>query len=721
MELKNPIPDSRTQWTVEPTDSALLGAEVLRHGVRFGVYSRHARRILIALFREGDVDPVQVLPLPSCHGHVFQGFIPGLKPGWLYGFHAEGPFDPKQGQRFNPKKFLIDPYARALHGKFLNPEGVLAGYAPDVEDADLFLDHRPSHPFMPKCVITESRFDWQDVRPPELTRDRLVIYEMHVRGFTAHESSKVAFPGTFLGVIEKIPHLKSLGINAVELLPVHAKHSEELLTRRGLSNYWGYNTAAFFALDPVFGSGKYPGCEIDEFKLMVRELHRAGIEVLLDVVYNHSAEGNELGPTLSLRGLDNRSHYSLTGSEEAPFRHYRNHTGCGNTLDFGNPAVVKLTLDSLRYFVEEFHVDGFRFDLATVLGREGGGAFDPAASFFTAAAQDPALRKTKLISEPWDLDTYALGRFPDGWMEWNGAFRDVTRRWVRGDSHALGELRERLEGSPDLYEPRGREPWSTVNFVTCHDGFTLRDLVSYEHKHNEANGEDNWDGTNENLSSNGGHEGEGATVEVEALRDRQIRNAILLAVLARGTPMLLGGDEFRRTQGGNNNAYCQDTPVSWYDWSHVEAQSKFVRFFQQVLAWRNKIGISNTWESVSNRGWGRCWQGWDAAGRPWPEDSVPHTRHAAFLLREPTEGPFQNRVEPGENSLQAYLLLNSEGEEKVFNLPALPPSWHWIRVVDTALASPQDIEPAGKGFSLPVGDRYPVVSHSSVLLLLSKF
>ncbi len=694
MESKTPSSGPRPRWTIEPSSSPELGAQVLPDGVRFGVYSRYARRIHVAIFREDAVEPEAVLPLPSCHGHIFQGFVPGLRPGSLYGFYAEGPFDPRQGLRFNPRKLLLDPYARALRGIFRNSGGVLSGHVPDVQDGDLFLDHRPSHAFMPKCVIAESRFDWEDDAPPRIPRDQMRMYETHVRGFTAHPSSGVAAPGTFAGLAEKIPYLKLLGVNAVELLPVQAKYSEDILVSKGLSNYWGYNTAAFFALEPGYGSGSGPGSEIDEFKSMVRELHRAGIEVILDVVYNHSAEGAELGPTLSFRGLDNRSYYALTGPEDAPLRSYRNQTGCGNMLDFGSPVVVRLALDSLRYLVEELHVDGFRFDLATVLGRQGGGAFDPNAPFFAAIAQDPVLRRVKLIAEPWDLEAYAVGGFPEGWMEWNAGFRDITRRWVCGDGGTLGALRDKLEGSPELYEASGREAWSSVNFATCHDGFTLRDWASYDLKHNQANGEDDRDGSNDNSSWNCGHEGDPADAGVESLRQRQTRNLLLLTALARGTPMWLGGDEILRTQQGNNNAYCQDNPLSWRDWSAVDAQAGFLRFFCEVVNWRKELDVRNVWDSIPDRAWRRCWQGWDSAGRPWPEDKPPQSRHAAFLLRGvPTEGAVASAVDPGENDSLLYLLLNTEDEEKIFNLPPLPPPWGWCRIADTSLPSPDDISP----------------------------
>ncbi|HAO99044.1 MAG TPA: glycogen debranching enzyme GlgX, partial [Fibrobacteres bacterium] len=610
-----------------------------------------------------------------------------------------------------------DPYARALHGTFRNPEGVLAGHLPGIEDGDLFLDHRPSHSFMPKCVVTQSRFDWQGDRPPAIPRERLKIYEMHVRGFTADPSSGVAHPGTFSGLIEKIPHLKSLGINAVELLPVHAKYSEDVLVNKGLSNYWGYNNAGFFGLETSYGTRSAPGCEIDEFKLMVRELHRAGIEVILDVVYNHTAEGTELGPTLSWRGLDNHSYYALTGPEDAPLRHYRNHAGCGNILDFGRSVVVRMALDSLRYFVEEFHVDGFRFDLATVLGRQNGNQFEASGPFFAAIAQDPVLRRVKLIAEPWDMEAYAVGRFPDGWMEWNGGFRDTLRRWVKGEAGTLSALRDKLEGSPELYEGHGREAWSSINFVTCHDGFTLRDLVTYEHKRNEANGESNWDGSSANFNWNCGHEGEGGGEAVEALRQRQARNLLLLNVLARGVPLLLGGDETLRTQSGNNNAYCQDNAVSWHDWNLTETQTGFLRFFREALAWKDDVGILNTWAFVPNRAWGRCWQGWDSNGKPWPAEHVSETRQAAFLLRPlAVHGKFSVQIESGEEGPWFYLILNTENEEKVFRLPALPPPSRWALAVDTAKSSPDDIQPVGHPKEIPFVDRYVTMPYSSVLL-----
>ncbi len=716
-------PPSGTPLTITSCRTDHLGAEVLPNGVRFAVHSEHAHGIHVALFPPGTPqhgEPAAVLPLPDCRNHVFMGFVPGIGPGWQYGFHAEGPFDPRHGHRFNPRKFLIDPYARALTGRFRNEDGVLCGHVPGAGlDADLMRDHRPSHTFMPRGLIVDDTFDWQGVDAPDIGREELVIYEVHVRGFTRDPSSGVSAPGTFTGLIEKIPYLKSLGVNAVELLPVHAKYSEDLLRERGLSNYWGYNSASFFALEPSYGTGRTPGCERDEFKTMVRELHRAGILVLLDVVYNHTAEGNERGPTLSLRGLDNRSYYALTGPEEEPARFYLNHTGCGNTVDFGSPPVVRLVMDSLRYFAAELRVDGFRFDLATVHGRRGPHDFTADAPFFTAAAQDPVLNRSILIAEPWDVSTHGTGRFPRGWLEWNDDFRDVARRWVRGDHGLPAVMLEKLEGSPALYAPARREPWTSVNFVTAHDGFTLRDLVTYGHKRNLANGEDNRDGSSENHNWNCGHEGPGGGPDVGMRRARQVRNLMMLTLFARGTPMLLGGDEFLRTQDGNNNAYCQDNAVSWFDWSRTRPGSEgaaFLRFTREAIAWRRLCGPQGHPGASRGRTWERHWQGFTAAGKPWPPDQPPSDRHAAFMMHAArSHNAWLPVFNPGPDPL-LYLLLNGEDEAVMFYLPALSAGWEWRRVADTSLPSPEDIATAGDGALLAEADRYPIAPRTVALL-----
>ncbi|HLU69201.1 MAG TPA: glycogen debranching protein GlgX, partial [Fibrobacteria bacterium] len=651
--------------------------------------------------------------------HVFMGFVPGIGPGWQYGFHAEGPFDPRHGHRFNPRKFLLDPYARALTGTFRNEDGVLCGHVPGAgQDADLMRDHRDSRPFMPHGLIVDESFDWQGVEAPDIGRDELVIYEVHVRGFTRDPSSGVSAPGTFTGLIEKIPYLKSLGVNAIELLPVHAKASEDLLQERGLSNYWGYNSASFFAVEPSYGTGRAPGCELNEFKTMVRELHRAGMLVLMDVVYNHTAEGGERGPTLSFRGLDNRSYYSLTGPDDAPARYYRNYTGCGNTIDFGSAPVIRLVMDSLRYFAAELRVDGFRFDLATVQGRRGDQDFSADAPFFTAAAQDPVLNRSILIAEPWDVAAHGTGRFPRDWLEWNDDFRNVIRRWVRGDHGLPAALQEKMEGSPALYAPARREPWASVNFVTAHDGFTLRDLVTYERKHNRANGEKNRDGSGDNQNWNCGHEGPGGGPHVATLRARQVRNLMLLTLFARGTPMLLGGDEFLRTQCGNNNAYCQDNAVSWFDWSLMRRGTEgdaFLRFTREAIAWRRLCGPPGH-GSAQTRAWDPCWQGFTAAGKPWLPDQPPTDRHTALMMHAiPVDNARPPVFDPGRDPL-LYLLLNSGDEAVMFYLPTLSAEWEWQCVADTSRPPPQDILPAGEGAPLDEPGRYRVIPRSLVLL-----
>ncbi len=458
---------------------------------------------------------------------VWHAFVHGVRPGQLYAYRVRGPFDPARGHRFNEHKLLLDPYARAFFGKAQNRDNLLLGYDASSPERDMSIDRRDSAGAMPRCIVVDDSFDWQGVEPPDIPLDRLVIYEVHVKGFTAHPSSKVSHPGTYLGFIERIPHLVRLGINAVELLPVHENQVEDFLTGRGLTNYWGYSTIGFFAPESTYSTGRTLGGQVAEMKTLVRELHRAGIEVILDVVYNHTAEGNELGPTLSFKGIDNSIYYALAGPDEQPGRHYMNPTGTGNALDLGQPAVMRMVMDSLRYWAEVVHIDGFRFDLASVLGREDG-AFRRSAAFFDAVSQDPVLQRVKLIAEPWDLGTYQVGNFPVDWSEWNGRFRDTVRRFAKGDGDQVPDLARRLTGSADLYGDDGRSAYASVNFVTCHDGFTLADLVSYDRKHNEANLEDNRDGTDDNSSWNCGVEGETADPAVLQLRRQLVKNHLCL-------------------------------------------------------------------------------------------------------------------------------------------------------------------------------------------------
>ncbi|WP_372515905.1 glycogen debranching protein GlgX [Streptantibioticus silvisoli] len=545
-------------------------------GTGFAVWAGEAEGVELCLFDEAGAETR--LWLPECTDGVRHGFVPGIRPGQAYGFRAHGRWDPWTGARFNPAKLLLDPRARAVDGDFAatGPDGLPPaswyGHArdwPDREVADTVRDNRDSAPDLPRSIVVADPADplVPDAERPGTAWADTVLYELHVRGFTMrHPDVPEALRGTYAGLAHPavIEHLTGLGVTAVELLPVQQFAHEEHLVRRGLRNLWGYNTIGFFAPHAAYCSSGSRGEQVTEFRRMVRALHAAGLEVILDVVYNHTAEGGECGPTLSLRGLGNRAYYHL-GDDR---RRYDDHTGCGNTLDAGNPVALRLITDSLRYWVERMGVDGFRFDLASALTRTGGEP-DMAAPFLAALAQDPVLRRVKLIAEPWDTgpDGYRAGAFPPGWSEWNDRFRDTVRDFWRGARPGLADVGYRLSGSSDLYDWGGRRPAASVNFVTAHDGFTLRDLVSYDHKHNEANGEDNRDGTDDNRSWNHGAEGESDDPAITALRTRQIRNLLATLLLAPGTPMLVAGDEMGRTQGGNNNAYCQDDATSWVDWS----------------------------------------------------------------------------------------------------------------------------------------------------------
>ncbi len=541
-----------------------LGATLTPNGVNFAVYSRHAEEVSLALFDTSDGTATDIIRLEHRDRFVWHAHVAGVTSGQLYGYTARGPYQPRQGLRFNDDKLLLDPYAKAVTGKFRNIDNLLLPYDPSA--GELTPDRRRNWPIVPKAIVIDDRFDWDSVSSPDLGLEKLVIYEVHVKGFTAHRSSGVSLPGTYLGFIEKIPHLTRLGVNAVELLPVHEYYVDDFLVEKGRTNYWGYNSVGFFAPELSYGTGRSPGCQVTEFKTLVRELHRAGIKVILDVVYNHTGEGNEMGPSLSFRGIDNPSYYALAGPHDAPLRYYMNYTGCGNSLNFDSPPVIRLVMDSLRYWVDVMRVDGFRFDLASVLGRGEQGHFQSSASFFDAVAQDPVLNRVIMIAEPWDIGTYQVGNFPVDWSEWNGRFRDTMRCFAKGDTGQAAEMGRRLTGSADLYGDDGRSAYNSINFITCHDGFTLHDLVSYNNKHNEQNGEHNQDGSNDNNSWNCGVEGDTDDPGVRALRLQMMKNHACHLLFASGTPMILGGDEFARTQHGNNNAYCQDNDISWFDW-----------------------------------------------------------------------------------------------------------------------------------------------------------
>ncbi|WP_186092989.1 glycogen debranching protein GlgX [Burkholderia gladioli] len=553
---------------LEPGRPYPLGANWNGLGINFAVFSAHATRIQLCLFDATGRKEIARLDLPECTDEIWHGYLPDAHPGTVYAFRADGPYQPQHGHRFNSSKLLLDPYARKLIGQFRWSDALFA-YRLHSNRADLSIDRRDSAPAMPKCVVVDETFDWRDDRRPEVPWPQTVIYETHVRGVSMRRGGlRQPERGTFaaLGSPGFIEHLLRLGVTTVELLPVHAFVHSRALVNRGLRNYWGYDTLGFFAPEPSYLSTR----RLDEMRIAIRQLHAAGIEVLLDVVYNHTCEGNQLGPTLSWRGLDNASYYRLQPNDP---RLNIDETGCGNTLNLSHPRVLQMVMDSLRYWCTAFNIDGFRFDLSVTLGREPNG-YDKGSGFFDALGQDPILATRKLIAEPWDVGPggYQLGNHPPGFGEWNDRFRDTVRRFWRGDAGMRPELAARLAGSADIFHHQRRRPWASINFVTAHDGFTLADLVAYSSKHNEANGEDNHDGRDDNCSANWGVEGTTDDAGIRAVRARVARSMLVTLYAALGTPMLLGGDEFGRSQRGNNNAYCQDNELSWFDWELADSE-----------------------------------------------------------------------------------------------------------------------------------------------------
>jgi isoamylase len=577
-----------------PGVSHPLGATHDGGGVNFALFSSNATKVELCLFDGPAGREVERITLPEYTNEIWHGYVPGLRPGQHYGYRVHGPYAPKEGHRFNANKLLLDPYAKALQGRLIWDDAHY-GYKPGAPDADLTFDERDSAPFMPKCCVVEApgrrrySFPWRRETRPQTSWADTIIYEAHVKGMTVrHPSVAKSARGTFAGLADPavIDHLVKLGVTAIELLPIHAFIDDRFLEEKGLTNYWGYNSIGFFA-----PSAKYlqAGADIHQFKLMVHRLHEAGIEVILDVVYNHTGEGNHLGPTLSFRGIDNASYYMLADDR----RFYFDTTGCGNTINQRHPRVLQMILDSLRYWVEECHVDGFRFDLAAALGRDGR-AFDPGASFFDAIGQDPLLSRVKLIAEPWDLGEFGfqVGNFPPGWAEWNGRYRDDFRSFWKGDEGFLPAVASGLLGSAGMFDKKGRRPWSSVNLITAHDGFTLADLYAYNEKRNEANGEDNRDGHNDNRSWNCGVEGPSDDPKIWELRARMRRGLMAAMILSQGTPMLLMGDEVGRSQEGNNNAYCQDNEISWFNWDHIhEDDEAFFEFTAGLIALRKRLPL----------------------------------------------------------------------------------------------------------------------------------
>jgi glycogen operon protein len=681
-----------------------LGATHDGSGVNFAVFAQHAEKVIVSLFDADDPRKETLLvELPEKTGHVFHGYVPGLAVGTLYGLRAQGPYVPAEGLRYNVHKLLVDPYARAITGK-VDFGGPVYGYRLGDPGQDLALDDRDSAAFVPRAVVLGDGFDWGDDRRPRTPWWKSVFYKVPTE-----------LRGTYTGFCSPpmIEHLRKLGVTAVELLPVHEYTDEPMLVSKGLTNYWGYNTLGFFAPEQRYSSRGSRGGQVAEFKQMVKTLHEAGIEVILDVVYNHTCEGNHLGPTLSLKGLDNPSYYRLSPADR---RYYWDSTGVGNTLNTPNPDTLKLVMDSLRYWVTEMHVDGFRFDLATAIARDKKGDFDPSSNFLQAVHQDPTLTDVKLIAEPWDVGPggYHVGGFPVRWSEWNGKFRDVVRRFWKGDESQAAELGYRLTGSADLYGHAGRKIYASVNFVTAHDGFTLRDLVSYDHKHNQANEEGNRDGSDDNAAWNCGVEGETDDPEVNTLRDRQQRNLIATLLMAQGVPMLVAGDEMGKTQGGNNNAYCQDNDISWLDWELDEHRTALLgftarmirmRLAQPVLQRRRFFRGAQIWDSsLKDLAWFRP----DATEMTESDWKQPFVRSLALLLGGDAIATADDQGERivGDTLL---VLLNAHHESVTYTLPDVQWGAEWDVLADTAGRSEQKRDHMMAGGTVRVEARSLVV------------
>jgi glycogen operon protein len=686
-------------------------------GTNFAVFSAHATKVEVCLFDASGKTEEARIELPEYTNQIWHGYVPDIKPGTRYGYRVHGPYEPEKGHRFNPNKLLLDPYATA-HSGHIEWNPALFGYQMESMD-DTTFDERDSAPYMPKCIVVDPNFDWHGQQ--RLTRlrvpfDETVLYEMHVKGFTKrNEKVPEELRGTYAsyGTKEVLDYICSLGVTSVELLPIHAFVHDSHLVDKGLSNYWGYNTIGFFAPDPGYASN--PAETLKEFKEMVSHFHDAGLEVILDVVYNHTGEGNEKGPTLSFRGIDNASYYRLMPDNA---RYYINDTGTGNTLNVTHPRVLQMVTDSLRYWVEQTHVDGFRFDLGTILAREPNG-FDNRSGFLKAVCQDPVLGCVKLIAEPWDCGPggYQVGAFPPEWAEWNDRFRDDVRDFWRGEAHAAA-LTERLCASSFIFNCEGRRPWSSVNFITAHDGFTLNDLVSYNEKHNEANGEDNRDGNDHNRSWNCGAEGPTDDQEINALRHRQMRNMLATLLLAQGTPMLVAGDEFARTQGGNNNAYCQDNEISWVDWGLAEKEKAQMKFVQRLIRLRNQYpilrrnlfltGAWNEEQGLKDVTWINA-NGSEMEDQHWGDTNM---RCFGMLLdgRSPVSGVKQRGKEA-----TLLMIVNGHHDLVSFTLPESSGGSSWSLLIDTNI---EDMSAQSQRETFQIGDPYQVTARSLLLFQL---
>ncbi|MGH8057253.1 MAG: glycogen debranching protein GlgX, partial [Candidatus Entotheonellia bacterium] len=674
---------------VWPGQSYPLGATWDGAGVNFAIFSEHATSVELCLFEGADgKEEIARIPIAEQTDHVWHVYLPEARPGLLYGYRVYGPYAPEEGHRFNPAKLLLDPYAKAITGT-IHWSDALFGYAIGHPEADLTQDERDSAAALPKCVVVDHAFSWGGDSPPRTPWHKTVIYELHVKGFTVrHPDVPKEFRGTYAGLTSPaiIEYLHALGITAVELMPVHQFVIDKSLADRGLTNYWGYNSIGFFAPHAPYASNGMLGQQVAEFKTLVKTLHREGIEVILDVVYNHTGEGSHLGPTLCFRGIDNAAYYRLMADNP---RYYMDYTGCGNTLNVTHPRTLQLIMDSLRYWVQEMHVDGFRFDLASTLARELH-AVDRLGAFFDIIHQDPVLSQVKLIAEPWDLGEggYQVGNFPVLWAEWNGIYRDVVRGFWKGDGALVDNFAYRLTGSSDLYESGGRRPYASVNFVTAHDGFTLYDLVSYNEKHNEANGEDNRDGHEANVSWNCGAEGPTDDPAILALRARQQRNFLATLVLSQGVPMLQAGDEIGRTQQGNNNAYCQDNPLSWVDWQLDRPRRELLEFTRRLIQFRHQHPVLRRRKffqgrrirgsEVKDLAWFRP-DGKEMTDEDWQN---PYARCLGLRLA----GDAIEDVDDRGNRIvddTLLILLNAHYEPIPFVLPAHRRKVRWDLVLDT--------------------------------------
>ncbi len=717
-----------SEMRVLPGSPYPLGATWDGLGVNFALFSENATKVELCLFNhENDTQETCRIVLPEYTNHVWHAYLPNIQPGQLYGYRVYGPYAPERGHRFNPNKIMLDPYAKAIvrYADWQNAKGALYGYRLGDSQGDISFDVRDSAAFAPLAVVSDPAFSWGDDKPPRTPWHKTLIYEAHVRGMTQlHPDIAPNLRGTYLGLASDpmIDHLKSLGVTAVELMPIHHYIDDAFLAEKGRSNYWGYNTLGFFAPNLRYTVSRDPQAAVREFKMMVRALHAAGIEVILDVVYNHTAEGNQMGPTLSFRGIDNKSYYRLHGDN---LRYYEDFTGCGNTLNMRHPFILQMIMDSLRYWVDVMHVDGFRFDLASALARELY-AVDRLSSFFDIIHQDPLLSQVKLIAEPWDLGEggYQVGNFPVHWTEWNGQYRDVVRSFWNGNGATVSNLATRIAGSSDLYETSGRRPTASINFITSHDGFSLTDLVSYNSKRNWANDEDNRDGDNHNLSWNCGHEGPSTNRAVTELRQRQKRNMIATLMLSLGVPMIRCGDELSHSQLGNNNAYCQDNALSWLDWHWVNEDPEkltFLAFLRHVIHLRTTqpvlqrrkflqgipseaTGVRDiTWFTPSGRGMRvQDWQN-------------PHLRALAIVLEGTAIGEMD---ENGHRIVGRTLLvfLNAHHYPVTFTFPYHRSGQGWQPLLDTQTDSglPRDMKQTFNG-----GTHYTLIDHSLCLFGLA--